>query len=87
MRNSSQSHCDQIDQAPAHHAVDGRDRALSTTGAQGRRCASVSRGGLARRLAVDQALGPLGVERSTQSRTICSVTPPIRAASVREPPS
>jgi hypothetical protein len=44
--------------------------------------------GLAGRLAVDQARGPMGaLNVTTQSRMICTVTPPIRAAAVRLAPS
>ena len=53
---------DQIDQAPAHHAVDGRNGPLLDDGPQGRAMRVGELGGLARRLAVDQALGPMGVE-------------------------
>jgi len=35
------------------------------------------------RLAVDQTIGPEPLNFTTQSRTICSVTPPILAACVR----
>src|SRR3954465_6358028 len=54
--------CDQIDQPPAHHAVDGRNGPLLDDGLQGRAMRVGEFRGLARRLAVDQALGPMGVE-------------------------
>jgi hypothetical protein len=38
-------------------------------------------------LPVKRPSGPLALKRTTQSRTICTPTPPIRAASGREPPS
>ena len=41
---------------------------------------------LARRLAIEQTVRTLALNRTTQSRTICSLTPPIRAARVRERP-
>src|SRR4051794_39141801 len=53
---------DEVDQAPAHHAVNRRDRARIDPGHQGRAMRIGELGGLAGRLAVDQALGPLGVE-------------------------
>src|SRR5690348_10452698 len=53
---------DQIDQAPAHHAVDGRDGPLLDDGLQGRAMRIGELGRLAGRLAVDQALGSVGVE-------------------------
>ena len=53
---------DQVDQTPAHHAVEGRDGPLLDDGLQGRAMRVGELGGLARRLAVDQALGPMGVE-------------------------
>src|SRR4051794_9036382 len=54
--------CDQIDQPPAHHAVDRRNRPLLDDGLQGRAMRVGEFRGLAGRLAVDQALGPMGVE-------------------------
>src|SRR4051794_30597393 len=54
--------CDQIDQTPAHHAVDGRNGPLLDDGLQGRAMRVGEFRGLAGRLAVDQALGPMGVE-------------------------
>src|SRR4051794_15136132 len=54
--------CDQIDQPPAHHAVDRRNGPLLDDGLQGRAMCVGEFRGLARRLAVDQALGPMGVE-------------------------
>ena len=39
------------------------------------------------RLAVQEAIRPLGVEPQHPVRTICNPTPPIRAASKREPPA
>ena len=76
---------DQIDQPPAHHAVDGRDRALArSTRLPALAADPVEPRTGAGRLAGQQALGPSALKRSTQSRTICSVTPPIWAASVRE---
>jgi hypothetical protein len=53
---------DEVDQPPAHHAVNRRDRARIDPGQQGRAVCVGELGGLAGWLAVDQALGPMGVE-------------------------
>src|SRR5215207_609790 len=53
---------DEVDQTPAHHAVEGRNGPLLDDGLQGRAMGVGELGGLSRRLAVDQALGPMGVE-------------------------
>src|SRR4051794_9765062 len=53
---------DEVDQTPAHHAVDGRNGPLLDDGLQGRTMRVGEFRGLAGRLAVDQALGPMGVE-------------------------
>jgi hypothetical protein len=60
---------------------------LSTAAASAARCASSSRDGWPGALRSLSPPGPSALNRSTQSRTICSVTPPIRAASVRGAPS
>src|SRR5688572_32682118 len=78
---------DQIDQAPPHHAVDGRDRTLIDDGLQGFSLLAIEPRSGAGRSAGQQALGSRALKRSTQSRTICSVTQPIWAASVRDAPS
>src|SRR3954447_10781823 len=77
----------EIDQAPAHDAMDGRDRTALDYCRQ--RCAMflVQPRLRPRRLAIDQAIGPSALNRSTQSRMICKPTSPIRAASLRLPPS
>jgi hypothetical protein len=54
--------CDQIDQTPAHHAVNRRDGPLLNDGLQGRAMRVGELGGLAGRLAVDQALRPVRIE-------------------------
>src|SRR3954468_9324992 len=51
---------DEVDQTPAHHAVDGRNGPLLDDGLQGRAMRVGEFRGLAGRLAVDQALGPMG---------------------------
>src|SRR4051812_4453086 len=53
---------DEVDQTPAHHTVDGRNGPLLDDGLQGRAMRIGELGGLAGRLAVDQARGPMGVE-------------------------
>lgn len=69
----------QILAAPAHHTVDRRDRA--TFDEPGKSLA------LARRFAINQAIGTFALKRRTQSLTTCRPTDPIRAASRRLPPS
>ena len=77
----------EIDQPPAHHAMNGGYR----TALDGcRLCCAVFRvqpGRWTRSLAINQPLRPLALNRSTQSRMICRPTPPTRAASLRLPPS
>ena len=53
---------DEVDQAPAHHAMDRRDRALVDPGHQGRAMRIGELGRLAGRLAVDQPVRAMGVE-------------------------
>jgi hypothetical protein len=53
---------DQVDQPPAYHAVNRRDRARIDPGRQGRAMRIGELGRLTRWLAVDQALGSVGVE-------------------------
>src|SRR4051794_28245225 len=53
---------DEVDQPPAHHAVDRGDRARIDPGHQGRAMRIGELGWLTRWLAVDQALGSVGVE-------------------------
>jgi len=52
----------QILQPPTHHAMDGRNRAALHQGDQGLPVAGLELAGIPRRLAVDQAFGPMGVE-------------------------
>jgi hypothetical protein len=86
-RNSSQTHW---------HKSTSRQRTtpwmagvgpLSITAASAARCGSFSRDGWPGALRSISPSGPSALNRSTQSRTICGVTPPIRAASVRVAPS
>jgi hypothetical protein len=60
---------------------------LSTMRARARRCSSFSFEGLPGALPSISPAGPSALKARTQSRTVCSPTPPIRAASVRVPPS
>jgi hypothetical protein len=53
---------DEVDQPPAHHAVDRRDRARIDPGHQGRAMRIGELGRLAGRLAVDQPVRAMGVE-------------------------
>ena len=53
---------DQIDQAPAHHAVDGRHGPLFDDGLEGLSVLFIEPRGGARRLAGQEALGSPGVE-------------------------
>ena len=77
----------QVLAAPAHDTVDRRDR--PTLDDPGKRPALgvIEFARLARRLAVNQASRPLGIERNTQSLTTWRPTSPSRAASVRCAPS
>lgn len=60
---------------------------LSTISTSARRWASLSRDRLPGALPSSRPSGPRALNRTTQSRTICKPTPPIRAAAVRLPPS
>ena len=77
----------EIDQPPAHDAVDRRDWAFFDC--LGERCAMrvVQPRGLAWRFPVDEAVGTWALNLTTQSRTICTVTLPTLAASARLAPS
>ena len=59
----------------------------STRATKAARCASVSLEGWPGGLRLTRPAGPWALNFTTQSRTICPVTPPIRAASVRVAPS
>jgi len=54
---------DQVDQTPAHHAVNRRDRARIDPGHQGRAMRIGELGGLSRRLAIDQPVRAMRIER------------------------
>ncbi len=75
-------------QAPAHHAMNRRDRVLIDQFGQPSSPIPAQLRGLARRLAVDQPLrarasGPEPLKRCTQSRKVWRSMPPILAASAR----
>lgn len=77
----------EVDQPPPHHAMNRRDRpALDHLGK--RPALGITKDlALAWGLAVQQSSGPRASKRISRSRAICKVTPPIRAASLRLPPS
>src|SRR5207302_458560 len=77
----------EVDQPPAHHAMTAGIGPLSTISSNACRCAWVSSGALPGALPFTRPGGPSALNASTQSRTVCSPTPPIFAASVRDPPS
>ena len=86
-RNASQSHCARsISRQRTTPSRQGWGPA-STICASAARWSDVSVGRLPGALRSTRPAGPSALKRTTQSRTICSPTPPIRAASVREPPS
>jgi hypothetical protein len=60
---------------------------LSTIFAKARRCSSFNLEELPGALPLTSPSGPRLLKRTTQSQMICTVTLPILAASVREPPS
>jgi hypothetical protein len=60
---------------------------LSITAASAARCLASRRDGWPGALRSTSPCGPYALKRSTQSRTICRVTPPIAVASVRLAPS
>jgi hypothetical protein len=75
IRNSSQSHCTKSY---------SRHRTIPWTAGVGPLSIRASRWWAlslqTRRLAVDRAFGPWALKRTTQSRTVCSPTPPTRSA-------
>ena len=77
----------EIDDPPAHHAVDRRDRPAFERRGQRRAEPVIEPRRLTRRLAVDQAIRALGVELDDPVPNDCRVTPPIWAASARVAPA
>jgi hypothetical protein len=87
MRNSSQIHwMRSINRQRTTPWIAGIGPA-STRATKAARCASVSLDGWPGGLRLTSPSGPWALNFTTQSRTICTVTPPIRAASVRVAPS
>ena len=76
----------EIDQPPAHNPMDRRDRTGLDHGDERTPLVVVELRGMPGRLAVDEAIRSPSLNRRTQSRMVCSPTPPSRAASAREPP-
>ncbi len=74
---------DQILAPPPNDTVNSRDRTTLYNLGQGLALIIIQLGPIARSLAVPGQR----VKRTTESRTICKVTPPIRADIIREPPS
>jgi hypothetical protein len=78
---------DQILAPPPNDTVDSRDRTTLYNLGQGLALIIIQLGPIVRSLAVEEPGKRVFMKRTTQSRTICKVTPPIRVAYVREPPS
>lgn len=78
---------DQVDHPPANNPVDCRDRTALDSLDQCTPSGIIEPGARAGVLPSSGPSGPRALNRTTQSRTICKPTPPIRAAVVRLPPS
>jgi hypothetical protein len=76
----------QIDEPPAHDAMDGRDWPILDHPRERRPVFVLSLDGWPSALRLRDPSGPWALNFKTQSRTICNVTPPIFAASVRVAP-
>ena len=76
-----------IDDPPAHDAMDRWRRPTLDDRGKRRPVRVIEPGRLPGALRSMRPSGPCALNFSTQSRTICSVTPPILAASVRVAPS
>ncbi len=77
----------EINNPPAHHPMDRRNRPALEDCGQRRAMPVVQPRRLSRSFAIDQPFGPSALNFITQSRTTCNPTPPIFAASVRVAPS
>jgi len=77
----------QVDQPPAHHAVNRRYRSALNDLPQRLPALIIERGALPGALPLTRPGGPSALNASTQSRTVCRPTPPSLAAAVLEPPS
>src|SRR5580692_7473657 len=76
----------EIDQPPANDAMEAGRGPSSTTCRNTWRWLSSRMLGAPGALPFKRPSGPLALKRTTQSRTICTPTPPVRAASERDPP-
>lgn len=77
----------QIDQLPAHHPVDGRDRAALDNVDQGLALHIAQPRTRARRLAIQQSIRSTGIEPDHPVPHNLKPDPPIRGAALRLPPS
>jgi len=77
----------QIDQPPAHDAMQGGNRPIFHDLPQGLALALVENAGSARRFAGQETIRTFGVETDNPIAHDLHPDPPIRAASGREPPS
>jgi hypothetical protein len=87
MPNSSHIHCDRSFNRQRTTPWIAGIGPLSTMPANARSWSSSSLKGLPSALPSINPSGPRALNRKTQSRTVCRPTLPIRAASVRRPPS
>jgi hypothetical protein len=87
MRNSSKIQLRQIDQPPAHHAMDRRDRAALDHAGDGPPLKVIELARLTRRLAVQESVRPASVEAQHPVPDDLKPDAPILAASVRVAPS
>lgn len=76
-----------IGKQPAHHAIRSRDRTCLDDLSKADTLFVVQDRCAPGRFARCQTIGSICVEAQDQSRTICNVTPPNFAASLRLPPS
>ena len=87
MRNSSQSHAIRSTNRQRTTPWMAGMGPCSMMACRAARCASVSFEGWPGGLRLTKPSGPWALNFTTQSRMICTVTPPIRAAAVRVAPS
>jgi hypothetical protein len=87
MRNSSNTHCARSISRQRTTPCTAGIGPLSTIARNACRRSSLSSGVLPGALPSIRPAGPSTLKASTQSRTVCNPTPPILAASLRDPPS
>src|SRR5277367_3335517 len=87
MRYSSNTHCARSISLQRTTPWTAGVGPASTIATSARLCSSLSFEGCPVDLPSTRPSGPLKLNRRTQSRMVCSPTPPSRAASAREPPS